>query len=266
MRLMSLVAATLIVAGLMMVGAAVMSAPGDPGACDRHPEDPRCVTSTTSSTTSTSPTTTPTTTTDPPTTTTRPPSPGGIVGPVSCSNGRQSFQGYTAVSTVDRLAPITGMEQGGWTVGRATDPSDPKYAEGWAVYNKYRPSTGYDHVGPILCLHNSEHNGVLDDDLKVLGEELIAEIQSRDPNATIYVMGLNLYPAGHVCPLAGPNGDIVANSLADYLADLSPTDNIVRGPILGPLTTQMITGGNDQCHLTSAGRLFVGNQLAAYFD
>lgn len=230
--------------------------------CDRFPLDPRCSTTTTSATSTTS------TTTEPPsTTTTRPPDPGsGVVAVIGCSNSRQSAQGYRSVSTVDRLANVSGSELGGGVLERWVDPTNPAYSGLWAVYDKYRPAGGYEDVFPIVCLHNSEHTGSTSAELESKIIDLTDEILSRDPAATIHITGLQLYPVGHVCPLTGALGDVVANQLADYAADLDPNDQIVRGPTLGPITARMITGGNDQCHLTDSGRTFVGSQIVVYFD
>jgi hypothetical protein len=94
---------------------------------------------------------------------------------------------------------------------------------------------------------------------------VLDEIKRSAPEATIYVSAQPSYSdpdsaVEHVCSIAGADGPSRMEELA---AKLVSEGEVEQGPVLGPLTTDMLV--SDGCHANSEGELFMGQQLADFF-
>ncbi|MGZ8924559.1 MAG: PKD domain-containing protein [Nitrososphaeraceae archaeon] len=90
---------------------------------------------------------------------------------------------------------------------------------------------------------------------------ILNEINDRVPNAQIYVSAQPAYynPTTHVCTNAGVNGVSTMQTIAGQLVNMSSTDNVYAGPVVGPLdaTNQLV----DTCHANGDGEEMMGQQL-----
>ncbi len=184
---------------------------------------------------------------------TYPPSTVGVIG---CSNTDQHISGYLTASDVDVLAPIPDL--GGGSLKRwYTNERNH-----WAIYQDHEPPGGYQAVWIQVCLKTSEHSGTFSEEHRTWMSYVADEVARRSGSIPVFVSPLNFYVDGHVCPATGPAGQAIAVEIADWAA--ATLDNVERGPDTGPLGPAELSG--DDCHLNTAGKAVVGEQLVAWFD
>lgn len=240
MRPFGLVAAAVIVSGVMMTAASH----GDP--CERFPTDPRCT-----------PTTTAPTTTIPGTTTTVDPTDHFVesIAVTGVSNSREKSEGYHLVSDKDWLVLLHAPENGQCGTTRWADGHQPC----WDVYNNHRPASGYTAIWHEITFTARQHDstGIPNTTHEQAIIDLVARFQASDPQATIFMSGINHYV--NVCDMVGPNGDTLAANLADWAAASFPS--VQRGPDTGPMDHQHVSDG---CHLSPEGEQLAGLQLDAF--
>jgi hypothetical protein len=182
------------------------------------------------------------------------PLPPGSIGVIGCSNTDQHVDAYLAASEVDQLAGP--MNLGGGVLDRwYTDDRGH-----WSIFDEHRPATGYAAVWVQLCIWDAGSVAMTTHQTQLAF--VIAEVRRRAGTVPIYVSPLNTYANGHVCPTTGPDAPAVASALSSW-ADTT-FSKVGKGPVTGPLTAEMIR--LDGCHLSGAGRRFVGDQLVHWFD
>ncbi len=86
-------------------------------------------------------------------------------------------------------------------------------------------------------------------------------LRRHAPGAMYYISPLNSYSPPGICKLTGPKGvqdttNLASQAVANGLA--------LRGPILGPLTSQTLNP--DLCHPNTEGEKLLGSQLSSFFD
>jgi hypothetical protein len=158
------------------------------------------------------------------------------------------------------LAPTYNINGG--SVGRWQPPTDPTTIKYWSQYNAQVAIYGQPNVIWVnLCEHWTDGNTY--DQVKLM----LSTLRQYSPNATIYISAINTYnPVAGLCTFMGPLGQgetdtqqWAAQAVADGLA--------LTGPQLGPLTATMIEPSDpSHCHPTQQGMMFLGQQLAAFFD
>ncbi len=186
--------------------------------------------------------------------------PAGSIGVVGCSNTSRAVNGYLVVSEYDLLAE-GGLDAG--SMGIWGRPGSVQYDRFWGAYDDRRPSSGYAGTWVQLCPRDRQHSGVFDDSHKAFVEHIVWAVHQRDAGIPIWVSGINTFEDGLVCETAGVEGPAITAEAADWAAATIP--GVSRGPDLGPMVAAHLDPG-ETCHPNAEGRLFLGSQLAAFFD
>lgn len=197
------------------------------------------------------------------TTTSAPDEPGrgtGVIGVVGCSNSAIAAAGYDAVSDRDYLT------QGGLTGGSVEvwgNPRPARYQRYWGMYDSRRPADGYTGTWVQLCIRTTEHHGSFNDNIKGWIEEIIGQIQERDPGIPIWISPVNTFADDVDCSTIGPEGPAIAAEAADWAVANLP--GVERGPDLGPISADQMDP-TSACHPNRDGSLVLGEQLVEFFD
>jgi hypothetical protein len=85
---------------------------------------------------------------------------------------------------------------------------------------------------------------------------VVENTRSRAPDAYLYISGLPLYSAGHMCSLWGPDGPELTDALALQMAMEDPDVHYTGR--LGPLGPEDLA---DECHPNPAGEEELGWQV-----
>ncbi len=175
--------------------------------------------------------------------------PARSLGYLGCSMSVNVAEGYE-MQGGERLWPPIGQYNGqvvqnwannGDAVWSAFDNAVNQYGEPEAVW-------------VMLCIFN---NMVTLDEAK----QIVGNVRSRVPNATIYITGQPLYDDPNSCFLAGNGGPDLTDSVAQQAA-ADPSLNVVYPGSLGPLGSDQNTDG---CHANDNGRLELGQQFIDWF-
>ncbi|MGK4003614.1 hypothetical protein WMF31_13370 [Sorangium sp. So ce1036] len=162
---------------------------------------------------------------------------------VNVAEGYQMLDG-------ERLWPPIGQYNGqvvqNWAnnsdgVWRAFENAMSQYGEPEAVW-------------VMLCIFS---NMVTLDEAK----QIIANVRSRAPNATIYITGQPLYDDPNSCFLAGNGGPDKTDRIAKEAA-ADPSLNVIYPGSLGPLAADE---NSDGCHANDKGRRELGQQFIDWF-
>jgi hypothetical protein len=181
----------------------------------------------------------------------------GPLGVVGCANTVQHVEGYSAVSALDKFwgVPMVDYEGGvitSWGAGGTSrwQPLEAKVASA--------PPTA---VWLQICMKATDASPLpMSIEQQVALTYTIERLEDLVPGTPVIVSPLNGFSAGG-CLQTGDFGQPNTVALADWAA----AENLaVRGPNTGPLPLSML--GTDKCSLNDAGELFVGAQLAAFFD
>ena len=126
----------------------------------------------------------------------------------------------------------------------------------WKTFDRYlENSPNTKAVWWQLCIRKEEPTPY-EDAIPVL-----EAIRQRIPGAIIYISPLAEYTSG-VCEITGTAGIERAKALARELD--SKNEDVIPGPILGPMTQQETD--EDGCHLSEEGMRTLGQQMRQFFD
>ena len=253
------------ITNLRTVGGLALAAVLVTAACSGTPAETTTTTETTQATTTSvvGTTVTPATTTSSTTTTAGPGESGhgtGVIGVVGCSNSAIAAAGYDAVSDRDYLT------QGGLTGGSIEvwgNPRPARYKRYWGMYDSRRPADGYTGTWLQLCIRTTEHNGSFNDNIKTWIEQVVGQIQERDPGIPIWISPVNTFTDDVTCSTIGKEGPAIAAEAADWAVENLP--GVERGPDLGPISADQMDP-TSECHPNRDGSLVLGEQLVEFFD
>lgn len=219
----------------------------------RFKDRPICQSETT--TTTTVPETTTTTTVEDTTTTTVPgESLGTAIAAVGCSNTRNASEGYLDLSAEDNLIVVAA---GGHTIETWANNTQSSRKDPWGRYLDFRPADGYDGVWLQLCERIDP--GLTTENVVTIIEDLV---WANDPGIPVWLSPLNYY-TDESCSVTG--GNTISHAGAVIIDQLTATmENVHYGPILGPLTDDMLR--RDDCHPNKDGAALLGSQLVGFFD
>lgn len=186
------------------------------------------------------------------------------IGYIGCSNTRQTVFGYHWVGgedfwsgSEDRLHDYDSGAVLNW----AQDTQRNKGAGGgfWDIFDEdleRNPNTSI--VWWQLCLPKDQAIITYNDALPIL-----ESIRKRIPGVTIYVSPLADYTE-NVCEITGVEGIKRSQSLAQELD--TQNEDVLPGPILGPMTLANLAQQEDRCHPNEQGAKELGKQMREFFD
>lgn len=126
----------------------------------------------------------------------------------------------------------------------------------WKAFDRYLESNpNTKAVWWQLCIRKEEPTPYED------ATPVLEAIRQRIPEAVIYVSPLAEYTDG-ICEITGTVGIERAKALAQELD--SKNEDVILGPILGPMTPQETY--EDGCHLSEYGMRTLGQQMRLFFD
>ncbi len=181
----------------------------------------------------------------------------GPLGVVGCANTVQHVEGYSTVSGLDKFwsVPMVDYESGvitSWGAG-GTVP--------WQPFETKVAASPPTAVWLQICLKGNDVSPLsMSIEQQVDLTHTIERLNGLLPGTPVIVSPLNGFADGG-CTQTGAFGQPNTVALADWAA----AENLAsRGPNTGPMPNSML--GTDKCSLNDAGELFVGAQLAAFFD
>lgn len=110
----------------------------------------------------------------------------------------------------------------------------------------------------MLTQHDAE--GLDPAYLRSLADSLLVDLRHRT-NAPVYVSVMADYP-DHTCPSI----DRAPAALAALAEDLIAEGLVLRGPVMAPLTADLVVPAPDGCHQNDKGQLVHGRQLRRFFE
>ena len=183
-------------------------------------------------------------------TTTSPATPP-TMGLVGCSMTVDAAEGMRTAGA-SYVWGIRGLGYGGGSIARWSNPRDPRGL--WERFDAAlaaEPET--EAIWWQLCTSGAEDDN-FDRALAVL-----SEIESRVPEAAIYVSAQPGYEDGHVCSSAGPDGPRLMQDVADKLVE---TGRVQAGPVLPPLRSDHLV---DDCHAGPEGKEQMAQAIDGFF-
>lgn len=184
-----------------------------------------------------------------------PPPVVGIIGYIGCSMTKNVAEGALSIDATSVWSPIPKFDGG--SVGKLA----PSTASFWSLFQTAYTAQPTNIIWWELCsIFTDSANETIENAWKV-----IENIEAIVPNAVIYVSAQPLYsPVDHVCSISGADGPVNMQSLATSLSTFSPSDNILAGPVMGPLKHPEDTI-DDGCHADTTGKTLMGTQLLDFF-
>jgi hypothetical protein len=174
------------------------------------------------------------------------------IGYVGCSNSAASVDGYHMVGGTE-MWPFIRNYGGGtihvWASEIATG------GQHWSAFTRQLQLQPVSVFWFQLCPREDELGG---DNLGD-AEAVIAELQRRVPDATIYVSALNDFE--EPCPICGPDGPAVTRDIRDQLV---AEGSALLGPDMGTLLVSQVNP-QDGCHPNTSGRESLGDALLTFF-
>lgn len=190
------------------------------------------------------------------------PVPYDHIATIGCSNAKQMYQGYAALSVAGVLADTAKAT---WWLSRILSKGDGPRRTYWDLFNAEKP---FDASFIPLCekarknRRTGEYTG---DNLTVsLVQNIIGEILERDPGQQhFYVFALPEYDeAGPFCKSTG--GNVIPLKGQSILAELDALPNVTALPVMPRLEAADVDSGG--CHYSEAGKAKIGQFLVEYFD
>lgn len=171
------------------------------------------------------------------------------MGFIGCSMGENVAEGYVLVGGKRMWGPYG---TGGLVVQSWTDSN----SSAWQMFDqqvaKYGKPTA---VWVQICIF--ENPGATYDEVK----QLMANArQHAAPDPQLYITGQPLYEPGHTCPLAGPNGPELTDSLAKQAGADTSQNTTYPGSFM--LHVQQVVDG---CHANTAGMSSMGEQALSFW-
>lgn len=177
---------------------------------------------------------------------THPPHSMGYIG---CSMAENTAQGYAADGGTRMWGPYA---TGGDVVQSWTDPN----SSAWQLFDQQASMFGKPTaVWVQVCVFT---NGATYAEVK----QMIANTRLHAaPGVTIFITGQPQYDPGHVCPLSGPSGPALTDSLARQ-AGADPTQNVTYAGQFHLANSGVVSDG---CHANTAGQADLGRQALAFW-
>jgi hypothetical protein len=154
-------------------------------------------------------------------------------------------------------------EYGGGTVGNWWSQIGPPPGGKWQIFQK---GIAYNGQPPIiywqLAYRTQRSSKVRKKDLDEL-LDILSEIRSRAPGASIYVSGMTSYEPFD-CPATNDKAIDKSWDAAGILWATEP--DVFMGPVLPAATPEDLEGSGDSCHLGPQGMLEYGAKLHQFFD
>ncbi len=171
------------------------------------------------------------------------------MGYVGCSMSVNVAEGYQALGG-ERLWPPIGAYNGQVVQNWANNNSGV-----WGAFedaaNQYGTPTD---VWVMLCIFD---NMVTVEE----AEQIVANVRSRAPDATIYITGQPVYDDPNSCFLAGDGGPDKTDRIAEETAS-DASLNLIYPGALGPLASNE---SSDGCHTNTQGSAKLGAQFIEWF-
>jgi hypothetical protein len=200
-------------------------------------------------------------------------------GYVGCSNTHDTLYGYQVAPDSKQLfwPFILGYAIEGHVIKHWADPNDRI----WTRFDQMKERYNGGQDPPVIWVQLCENIGVPDrttfqeSSYSQVKQEL-ANLKEHSPDSIVFISPLQDYEPPTLCNLMGPDGKAVSlltgfsnQAVEEGLAKPGPgADDNVN---LGPLTVQMTD--TDGCHPNGnpkhgpgPGSVFLGEQLAAFFD
>ncbi len=171
------------------------------------------------------------------------------LGYLGCSMSVNVAEGYQMLNG-ERLWPPIG-QYNGMVVQNWASMNDGV----WDAFENAMQQHGQpEDVWVMLCIFNNQVT--LDE-----ARQIVANVRSRAPNATIYITGQPLYDNPNSCFLAGDGGPDLTDRIAREAA-ADPSLGVIYPGALGPLGPDQ---NSDGCHANDSGRLELGQQMIDWF-
>jgi hypothetical protein len=200
-------------------------------------------------------------------------------GYVGCSNTHDTIYGYHAAPDSAHLfwPFILRYAIEGHVIMHWADPNNPI----WTRFDRMKDRFNGGQDPPVIWVQLCENIGV--PDRSTFGESSYADVKAElanlkehAPTSIVFISPLQNYDPPTLCSLMGPDG-VAVSLLGKFSTEAvdaglaEPGPGADDNPNLGPLTSQLVD--TDGCHPNGnpkhgpgSGSVFLGEQLAAFFD